>query len=193
MHAITLIQAQLNGAHQLFHSCADDFSETEWTARALPGTNLLAFTFWHMARTRDWAVQTVIRGVPEVIAGEHWAGWSKLAHAGMGAGITLEQADEVGHLISRADVLAYADIVHSVIQSWLSTLSDDDLDTIPDMEAHLSAYPAYQRPGFRAEIADLLGQPIWRLLSGPCNGHMREHIGELDVLKQILRRSVRQV
>ncbi|MDQ6660640.1 MAG: hypothetical protein M3Z24_06705 [Chloroflexota bacterium] len=57
----------------------------------------------------------------------------------------------------------------------------------------MATYPAYQHPGFRAVIAGLLGQPIWRLLSGPCSGHMREHLGELDVLKQTLRRSVRQV
>jgi hypothetical protein len=99
----------------------------------------------------------------------------------------------VGHLVSRADVLTYADTVHSVIQSWLSGLSDDDLDTVPDMEAHLASYPAYQHPGFRAVIADLFGQPIWRLLSEPCSGHMREHLGELDVLKQVMRAGMSQV
>lgn len=72
MHAITLIQAQLNGVHQLFHACADDLTETEWTACALPKTNLLGFTLWHMVRTRDWAVQTAIRGVPEVSADVGW-------------------------------------------------------------------------------------------------------------------------
>lgn len=193
MQATTLIQAQLNGVHQLFHACADDLTETEWTTCALPGTNLLGFTLWHMVRGRDWAVQTAIRGVPEVIADERWAGWRALATAGVGAGITLEQANEVGRSVSLADVLTYADTVHSVIQSWLSSLSNDDLDTVPEMEAHMASYPSYQHPGFRAEISDLLGQPIWRLLSGPCSGHMREHLGELDVLKQVIRRSVWQV
>jgi DinB superfamily len=193
MHATTLIQAQLNGVHQLFHACADDLTETEWTTCALPRTNLLGFTLWHMTRARDWAVQTAIRGVPEVRTGERWAGWSGLAQAGIGAGITFEQANEVGRSVSRADVLAYADNVHSAIQSWLSSLSDDDLDTVPEMEAHMASYRAYQHPGFRAEIADLLGQPIWRLLSGPCSGHMREHLGELDVLKQVMRGGMSQV
>src|SRR5713226_10176208 len=100
MHATTVIQAQLNGAHQLFHAYADDLTETEWMTCALPGTNLLGFTLWHMVRGRDWAVQTAIRGVPEVIAGERWADWSVLAMAGVGSGITLEQANEVGRLVS---------------------------------------------------------------------------------------------
>jgi hypothetical protein len=192
IQATTLIQAQLNGVHQLFHACANDLTETEWTTCALTGTNLPGFTLWHMVRGRDWAVQTAIRGVPEVIADERWSGWSGLT-AGAGAGFTLEQANEVGRLVSRADVLAYADTVHSTIQSWLSSLSDDDLDTVPDMEAHLASYPAYQHPGFRAVIADLFGQPIWRLLSEPCSGHMREHLGELDVLKQVMRGGMRQM
>jgi len=150
MQATTLIQAQLNGVHQLFHVCADDLTETEWTTRALPGTNLLGFTLWHMVRGRDWAVQMAIRGIPEVIADERWAGWRGSATAGAEAGFTLEQANEVGRLVSRADVLTYADTAHSVIQSWLSSLSDDNLDMVPEMEAHMAAYqglPATRLPG----------------------------------------------
>lgn len=192
MQATSLIQAQLNGVHQLFRASIEDLTETDWTTCVLSGTNLPGFTLWHMARTKDWAVQTAIRGIPEVIAGDRWAGWSELSIVGMGAGITSMQANEVGRFISQADVLAYADNVHSAIQSWLSNLSDDDLDSIPDMETHMAAYPAYQHPGFRVEIANLLGQPVWRLLSGPCNGHIREHLGELEVLKQVMRKGMNQ-
>src|SRR5882724_2139691 len=168
MHAITLIQVQLNGIHQILHEYVDDLTETEWTTYAYPRANLLGFTCWHLVRTQDWAVQTAIRGIPEVIMDERWSSWSEQALAGMGAGLSLEQANGIAHLVSRTDALAYADIVHSTIQDWLSRLSNDDLDTVPEMEAHMAAYPAYQYPGFQAEIAHLLGQPIWRLLSGPC-------------------------
>jgi len=51
MHAITLIQAQLNGIHQLFHECADDLTETEWMTCVFPKTNLLGFTCSHIVRT----------------------------------------------------------------------------------------------------------------------------------------------
>src|SRR5260370_20876628 len=122
MHATTLIQAQLNRVHQLFHACANDLTETEWTTCALTGTNLPGFTLWHMVRGRDWAVQTAIRGVPEVIADERWSGWSGLT-AGAGAGFTLEQANEGGPLVSPADVLGYAASVHSTIPTCLSRLS----------------------------------------------------------------------
>jgi hypothetical protein len=187
MHAILLLQMQLNGIHRMFQEVAGDITDTEWTTPAFPGANLPGFLCWHAVRTRDWAIHTLIRGVPEVVANERWSAWEGLVQAGVGAGIPLEQANEVAHLVTRSDVLAYAEAVHASLQSWLNGLSDSDLDTVPEAEAHMAAYPAYQQPGFRAETADLLGVPIWRLLSGPCSGHIREHVGELNVLKQFLR------
>lgn len=124
---------------------------------------------------------------------QRWDGWRRLATAGAGAGFTLEQANEVGHFVERSDVLAYADAVHSIIQGWLCRLNDEDLDTVPDMQAHMAPYPAYQQPVFRAVIADLLGQPIWKLLNGPCYGHMLGHLEELDVLKQVKRAGTSKV
>lgn len=59
--------------------------------------------------------------------------------AGFGAGIPLEQTNEIAHLGSRTDVLAYADSVHSTIQNWLSCPSDHDLDMVPEMEVHTAA------------------------------------------------------
>ena len=68
METTTLIQAQLNGVHEMFHTCAEDLTEAEWTTCTLPRTNLSGFTLWHVVRARDWAVQMAIRGVAEVIA-----------------------------------------------------------------------------------------------------------------------------
>lgn len=193
MQAITLLQAQLNAIHQILHDCADDLTEAEWISPALAGTDALGFTCWHLVRTQDWAVQTAIRGIPEVIADKRWTAWSDLTIFGMGAGITSTQAQEIARRVSRDDVLAYADTVHETLGAWLRQMNDDDLTTVPAMEANMSSYPAYQEEGFRTEIAHLFDQPIWRLLSGPCIGHIREHFGELFLLKQILRGKVRQI
>src|SRR2546423_827858 len=111
----------------------------------------------------------------------------------MSAGLSLEEANAIPHPVSRSEVLSYADAVHSTITNWLKQLSDGDLDMVPEMKAHMAVYPAYQLPGFRAETDDLLGLLVWRLLNSPCSGHMREHLGELQILKQILRESVKQV
>lgn len=187
MHAVDLLARQFSGVNSLFHSFADDLTPSEWTMRAIPGSNLLGFTVWHLPRTQDWAVQTVIRGRPEVISDARWHGRGSLQTPGIGAGFTPEEADETAAGVNPVDVLAYADAVHQNILDWLSTLSDDDLDTVPDMAAHEAAYLEYQRPGFRAEVGHLVATPVWRLLLGPCTGHVRSHLGEMEFLKQALR------
>lgn len=187
MRAIDVLLKQINGAHSLYHTVADDLTESEWTARAFSGSNLPGFTLWHLPRTRDWAVQTVIRGIPEVVAQERWHGKGRLQTPGIGAGITREEADAIAAGVTRTDTVAYADAVHQTIVDWLCTLDDNDLDAIPDMAAHEAPYQEYQHPGFRAEVDDMAGMPVWRFLIGPCIGHPRGHLGELDVLKQAIR------
>jgi hypothetical protein len=191
MRAIDLLVRQLKGANSLYHAIADDLTSSEWTVQALPGSNMPGFTLWHLPRTQDWAAQTVVRGIPEVIAAAQWQGRGGLQTPGIGAGFTPEEADELAGGVTRDDVLAYADAVHQTVVEWLSTLHDDDLDAVPAMMAHQAAYPEYQRPGFRAEVDDPAGMPVWRFLIGPCFGHLRGHLGELETLKQALRVSGR--
>lgn len=193
MRAVSLISRQLVSIHTLIHECADDLTETEWTRVIYPQINPLGFTCWHIVRTWDWALQTCILGVPEVNASDRFAHWSRLGLAGFGAGVSSEQTHEIAQVASRVDVLAYADMVYANFQDWLSSLSDDDLDTVPAMGVHMAAYPAYQLPGSREETDDLLDQPISRLLNGPCLGHLRGHLGEAGVLKQILRANVEHI
>jgi hypothetical protein len=187
MRAIEVLTKQINGVNSLYHEIADDLTESEWTARVFAGSNRLAFTLWHLPRTQDWAVQTVVRGVPEVIAATGWSGKGGLQTPGMGAGMTIEEADAIAATVSLPDVVAYADAVHRTVLEWLGSLEDADLDLVPDMAAHEAAFPEYQRAGFRAAVADLVGKPVWRFVLGPCNGHPRGHLGELGILKQALR------
>lgn len=187
MRSTDLIRQQLNGVHRIFHEVAEDLADAEWTLHALPETNVLGFTLWHLPRTQDWAVHTVIRGVPEVIRDPKWSRLGDPEAVGIGVGMTLEEADSLARSVSRADVCAYADAVHNELLAWLATLSDDDLDAIPDIQAHHRDHPIYQTPEMHAEIADLIGAPAWRYLSGPCVGHWRGHFGELEILKQVMR------
>jgi len=187
MRAIDVVIRQLDGVHGLYHEIAHDLTAREWTARALPGTNRLGFTLWHLSRTQDWAVQTVLRGVPEVLTEGRWQGRGHLQTPGIEAGFTPEEADELAHGVAQADTLAYADAVHQTSMAWLRTLTDEDLDTVPDLRAHQAPWAAYQHAGFLAEVAHLVGMPTWRILLGPCSGHLRSHLGELEVLKQALR------
>lgn len=187
MRSTDLIRQQLNGVHRMFHEVAENLSEAEWTLHALPDTNVIGFTLWHLPRIQDWAVQTAIRGVPEVICDPRWQRLGDPEAIGVGVGVSLEEADSIARSVTRADVCAYADAVHDEIMAWLDTLDDDSLDAVPDFERHHREHPIYQQPGFRAEIAHLIGAPTWRYLTGPCFGHWRGHFGELEILIQVMR------
>jgi hypothetical protein len=86
-------------------------------------------------------------------------------------------------------VLPYADAVHQETLIWLRELRDDDLDWITDAKKYLAPYPEYQTPGFRAGTDGHLGEPVWTLLMRPCVGHIQRHLGELMIIKDVMRGS----
>jgi hypothetical protein len=190
MRAVDLLREQLNGCRLYYHALADDLTDAEWTGRAVPESNVPGYTLWHLPRTLDWSVQTAARGVPEVIAREPWTGRRLLAEAGIGVEIPLAEADAIAAAVAREDVIAYADAVLETVRDWLSTLGDDDLDATPDVVTHHEHVPfaAYRRPEVRREVAGMAGSPVWALVYSPGIEHYRDHLGELDLIKQILRR-----
>lgn len=189
MRATQLLQVQFQGTRARFHAIIDDLTDEEWTTRVLPETNLMAFDLWHVARTHDTAVQLFTRGVPEVIKQERWANHGTLTTPGFGLKLSRDQADDLAHGLTQADVAAYADAVFGEIDTWLESLGDGDLDAIPDYAAHLMNEPVYQQdPSLLKEILeDAEGTPVWGDLLGYCIGHCRTHLSENAMFKEQLR------
>jgi hypothetical protein len=188
MQATELLAQQFTSVHTILHTLADDLTADELLTRVLPNTNLLAFDLWHVARAQDWALQTLVRGVPELIEEARWAGRGALTTHGLGVGMTEAQADAVAHELMLADILAYADATHALIISWLGEQIDDAaLEHRPDVPAHLARYPVYLEPAMREEVPWMFQQPpVWRCLA-PANGHVRDHLAEMDLLKRQAR------
>jgi len=187
MRATALLQRQLTPINAILHDLASDLTPDELTTRVLPRTNLLAFDLWHVARTQDWAVNTLARGIPEEVENPRWQGGGRLATYGIGVGLTASQADELARSLALVDILAYADVVHQCFMDWLDTLPDDALDERPDIPTHLARYPVYLEAAMREEVPWMYEQPpVWRCLA-PAIGHVRDHLAEMDLLKRQLR------
>jgi DinB superfamily len=187
MRATVLLSQQFTSVNGILHDVADDLTPDELTTRILPNTNLLAFDLWHIARVRDWAVQTMARGIPELIEEPRWQGRGSLTTPGLGVGLSQAQADEVARGLALADVLAYADALHQEILTWLDTLPDEMLDSQPDVPARLARHPIYLEAAMREEVPWMYqNPPIWRCLA-PAIGHNRDHLAEIDLLKRQLR------
>jgi hypothetical protein len=155
----------------------------------LPGTNLPGFDLWHVARTQDWALHTLVRGVPEVISSPQWMGRGALATPGIGVGMTREEADRLAHEVTKEEVVQYADAVHAALMEWLASNYELVFDDVPDIPAHCQAHPEYLTPAMQAEVPWLADQPaVWRCLM-PALGHVRDHLAEVDLLKRHWRAS----
>jgi hypothetical protein len=197
MNAIAMLVQQLETANLRLHHSAHDLTPGELTARPLAGVNPLGFTVWHMVRSQDWAVNTAIRDVPEVITRPRWSG-SALSIPGIGTGFSVDEAQMVAVAIDVQSVLAYADEVHAEAAAWLRTSDESMLDAIPDATGHDARFPEYQTPGFRAEMDsgpehdDAVGRkgglPAWVFLTSVSVTHLHRHLGELDLVKDLLRR-----
>jgi len=187
MRATALLAQQFTAINGILHDVADDLTPEELTTRILPNTSLLAFDLWHVARVRDWAVQTMARGVPELIEDPRWQGRGSLATFGIGVGLSQSQADELAHGLALADVLAYADALHQEILTWLDALPDEALDSNPDVPVRLARYLVYLEEPMRQEVPWMYqNPPLWRCLA-PAIGHNRDHLAEMDLLKRQLR------
>jgi hypothetical protein len=188
MRATDLLARQFASVNQILHEVAGDLTPAELTTRVLPETNLLAFDLWHVARTQDWAVQTLARGAPEVVEDPRWQGRGRLATEGIGVGLSAAEADDLARSLALADILEYADAVHQAILGWLGALPDEALDGQPDVPAHLARHPVYLEAAMRAEVPWMFERPpLWRCLN-PALGHDRDHLAEMDLLKRQLRR-----
>jgi hypothetical protein len=198
MDSIAMLRQQLHTVNLRLHHTAGDLTEAELTAVPIPGVNPIAFILCHMVRSQDWAVNTAVRGRPELIKVEPWS-WSLLAHPGIGTGFDTTEAHQVAREVELKALLAYADAVHRNTVDWLESLSEADLDAIPDVAAHDAPYAEYQTPGFRAEmdsgpehdeaLADKGGLPAWIFLTSVAMTHLHRHLGEVELIKSLLRKT----
>lgn len=189
MNVTTYLKKQFSNLNSVIHYYVDDLTDEEWVTRPADSQNMIGYTVWHMPRTQDNFLQTWIRGQAEIIQGERWAHWHHLKPLSAGIGITLEEADKITHATCRDDVLAYADEVHQTLLTWLSEIDESVLDHVPDVKKHMAAFPEYQTPGYIEESSNMHGLPVWGFLIRPCMGHIQRHCGELEILKDILRKA----
>jgi hypothetical protein len=198
MDAMTLLIQELDTVNLRLHHTARDLTGSELTARPLAGVNPIGFILWHMARSQDWAVHTAIRDVPEVVTRSPWRDtW--IATPGMGTGFDLESAADVARRVHLPTLLDYADAVSEAIIDWLRPLDPSVLDDIPDVASHDAPHPEYQTPGFRAEMDsgpehdDAVGRkgglPAWVYLASVSVTHLHRHLGEVDLLKDVIRKT----
>lgn len=186
MPANRVIASELNALNREMHEVAAWMQPDEWLTRSVPGTNLPAFTWWHVARVVDSTANLALRGRPEIITSEPWAS-KAWARSGIGTGFTRDEADAVARDVVAEEVLAYADAIRSQTSQWLRTASDEELDAPAQLMDRMQASPAYNRPAILESIAPFEGQPAWSVLAFACFAHGWAHLEEIRVLTEAAR------
>lgn len=152
--------------------------------RARPdGLNSIVWLLWHMTRFEDVVVNTVIRGVPEVLDRDGW-----LVRLGLDSRLIGTGAgdDEVADFSARADpalVRAYRSAVGRETHAWAETADFAALDTVPDVAARLAQAPASVTERAAWVQALWTGRTAHGLLLLPVLGHSHIHIGEARVTR----------
>lgn len=181
MQASRLIATQLNALNRQLHDVAGEMEPDDWLRRSVPGTNLPAFTFWHIPRTIDSTVNMGLRGVPELIESEPWAS-KPWARPNGGTGYSEEEADELAAEVVPSEVVDYADAVRSEVGKWLKTISDEELEAPNAVLSHSTERSAYNHRAVREAVEAMAGQPVWLILSITCYAHCWAHLEEIKLL-----------
>jgi hypothetical protein len=141
-------------------------------------------------------VNTAVRGVPEIARRSRWTDSPLFSTLGMGTGFGPVEVDRVLRGLDLPALVSYADEVHAETLDWLTSVSEDVLDEVPDIAAHTAPYPEYQLPAFREEMDsgpehdDAVGRagglPAWLLLTSVSITHVHRHLGEIDLTLGVL-------
>lgn len=186
MEASDLLAIQLNAIGQILNRLATEVDVETSRKRAFPGASLIGYTLWHLARTVDSAVNSMIRGVPEIAFDFDFEGVADARVSQIGFGIQPNEADAIAQATTPVEVARYYELVLANATQWLGT--NPDLSLVPDVLAHLPDFPGYRKDFYLEEMRSYEeeGWTALQILAGPAVGHVRGHFGEIDLLRQIL-------
>src|SRR5579864_6614808 len=181
VQANRLIATQLNTLNFHLHEVAGAIESDAWLRRGVPGTNLPAFTLWHIPRVIDSTVNMGIRASRELIESEPWAS-KRWARPEAGVGYSTAEADRLAAEVVPEEVIEYADAVRSHVSQWLKTVTDEELRSANALSEHAHGARAYQRPAVQEALVSLKGLPVWLVLSITCFAHCWGHLEEIHLI-----------
>jgi DinB superfamily len=162
-------------------------TESQMRLRPLPGSNSLAWLFWHMTRSEDIGANIILSQTPQIIdSGD----WGERLGVSLRDGATGMTDLEVGDLTERINIealLAYRAAVGRRTQFILRDLRPEVLDEVIDTDLiqqarELGAF------GPHGEIVPQrwTGKRKAFTLSHTILGHALLHLGQADTIRSLL-------
>jgi hypothetical protein len=148
----------------------------------------IAWLIWHMARNEDVAVNTLLRGVPQILDRGGWLIKLGVSLRTQGTGMTDEEVEGLSTRVDVAELRAYRSAVGRETRAWVETLDFDELDAPLDVVAQLARGP--QTFEVRAQhLGGMWAQQTrdW-VLTWLAVGHNYFHLGEAEHVARTLGR-----
>ena len=188
MRAVDVVRNRVSAVGASVQDLVAQTRDLDWAKPLLPGTSPLGLTLWHLPRTLDWLVQASIRGETEVADGASYGDLPDPDRFGFGTGLSADEAGVAAAQVRPDTLLAYNTAVQQTVDSWLATLSDDDLDEkVAGFDDRQRVRPSYCKPEALAEISGLGDLSLGAMLQRPSMAHLYRHLGEIDLIAQLAR------
>jgi hypothetical protein len=150
--------------------------------------NSIAWIIWHMTRFEDVVVNTIIRGLPEVLDRERWLPQLGISDRLAGTGSGDAEVSDLSARIEIPALLAYRASVGRATRAWAEGVDFTTFDAVPDVAARLNGAPMALDER-AAWVRDLWqGRSAHWLLTLPVIGHGHMHIGEARVTRGLIER-----
>ena len=168
--------------YSLLDPLLDGLTEADLRARS-PGLNSICWVLWHMTRFEDVVVNIALQGLPDVLARENWLTQLGQQSALVGTGSGDDEVRDFNGRVNLTALLAYRETVGRDTRAWLSSVTLNALDAVPDLAARFTGFPG----AFDERSAWV--QALWQgwsgheLLALPVIGHGHMHLGEARVTR----------
>lgn len=180
--AIEILRGLHRGVRFLFENSIRNVVSDEQMKERIDGRgNSILWLIWHLARTEDAVVQTLIKGEPQILLGNGWQERLGVDVTNIGTGLGDDEVAELTKQLSFEAADAYWQATAKASYEWLKTIGPADLDVVPDLQARLEGVPPILAgSGNDALMSFWTGRSVNFLFSGPVISHGYIHLGQMQ-------------
>lgn len=140
--------------------------------------NSIAWLVWHMARTEDFVINSLIRRTPQL-----FTEWSDRLGGDYRNGTGFSDEEVAGFDVDVVTLDAYWEAVADATSFWLTGVEPAALDEVPDLDAAVEGLPALTTHLDSAMIDLWRGRAAAYLIGAPIIAHGYMHVGEMVAIR----------
>jgi hypothetical protein len=144
------------------------------------GSNSIAWTVWHLARTEDVVVNTVIRGDEQLFDRDDWGARLGVSDSRIGTGFSDDEVSGFSAEINPSSLIEYWTAVSRSTSAWLDEMPLEMLDEVPDLRKRLKDARQIVTESASWIYGAWGHKTVSYLLRGPVISHGFIHLGEMQ-------------